>query len=70
MNCQWIFNTSGTILRGMNYMNALIKEEQKMDHLTKSYLQLYKEFISGYKQYKLEKDSVQPSTLKAESAEK
>lgn len=36
-------------------MSALIKEEQKMDHLTKTYLQLYKEYISGYKQYKLEK---------------
>ena len=37
-------------------MNALIKEEQKMDHLEKSYLQLYQEFISGYKQYKMEKE--------------
>lgn len=38
-------------------MNALIQEEQKMDHLAKSYLQLYQEFISGYKQYKLEKET-------------
>lgn len=37
-------------------MNALIKEEQKMDRLEKSYLQLYQEFISGYKQYKMEKE--------------
>lgn len=38
-------------------MNALIKKEQKMDHLAKPYLQLYTEFISGYKQYKLEKEN-------------
>lgn len=40
-------------------MNALIKEEQKMDHLTKTYLQLYTDYISGYKQYKLEKGAMQ-----------
>lgn len=39
-------------------MSALIKEEQKMDHLTKTYLQLYKEYVSGYKQYKLEKEAL------------
>lgn len=40
-------------------MSALIKEEQKVDHLTKTYLQLYTEYISGYKQYKLEKEATQ-----------
>lgn len=36
-------------------MTAILKEEQRMETPAKTYLQSYKEHISGYKQYKLEK---------------
>ena len=34
---------------------TVIKEEKRMDNLAKTYLQIYTEFISGYKQYKMER---------------
>ncbi|WP_285228754.1 hypothetical protein [Planococcus sp. ISL-109] len=39
-------------------MTAIVKEEKSMDKLAKSYLQIYEEFISGYKQYKMEKTAL------------
>ena len=36
-------------------MTANVKEEKRMDNLDKTYLQIYEEHISGYKQYKMEK---------------
>lgn len=36
-------------------MTAIMKEEKTMDAQTKTYLQMYEEFINGYKQYKMEK---------------
>lgn len=47
-------------------MTAIIKEETRMDNLTKTYLQMYEEFISGYKQYKMEKAAPYTKTEKAE----
>lgn len=36
-------------------MTAVIKEEKTMATSVKTYLELYQEFIVGYKQYKMEK---------------
>ncbi|MGM0897069.1 MAG: hypothetical protein ACQEV0_04165 [Bacillota bacterium] len=36
-------------------MTAIVKEETTMEIPNKTYLQTYEEYISGYKQYKLEK---------------
>ncbi len=36
-------------------MTAIAKEEKTMEVLTKTYLQVYQEYVKGYKQYKLEK---------------
>lgn len=47
-------------------MTAIIKEESRMDNLTKTYLQMYEEFIVGYKQYKMEKDAPYTQTTKAD----
>lgn len=47
-------------------MTAILKEETTMDNPTKTYLQMYEEFISGYKQYKMEKAVVYTTTVKGE----
>ncbi|WP_416145224.1 hypothetical protein [Planococcus koreensis] len=47
-------------------MTAIIKEETRMDHLAKTYLQMYEEFIVGYKQYKKEKSTPYMKSVKAE----
>lgn len=36
-------------------MTAMMKEEKRMDRSRKTYLEVYEEFINGYKQYKMEK---------------
>lgn len=36
-------------------MTAIVKEEMTMEIPNKTYLQTYKDYIDGYKQYKLEK---------------
>lgn len=36
-------------------MTAIVKEEMTMEIPNKTYLQTYKEYLDGYKQYKLEK---------------
>lgn len=36
-------------------MTAIIKEENRMDAPAKTYLQMYLDYINGYKQYKKEK---------------
>ncbi|WP_298827419.1 hypothetical protein [uncultured Planococcus sp.] len=36
-------------------MTVMMKEEKRMDRTTKTYLEVYQEFISGYKEYKMEK---------------
>lgn len=46
-------------------MTAILKEEKRMDNPTKTYLQMYEEYISGYKQYKMEKAAVCAKTAKA-----
>lgn len=52
-------------------MNTVVKEEKTMGEFTMSYLKIYEEFISGYKQYKMEKAELyNHQTEKAESDEK
>lgn len=51
-------------------MNTMIKEETRMDAPAKNYLQMYKDHINGYKQYKMEKDSQLAKTVKFPRAEK
>jgi len=36
----------------MNQMNTMLKEATRMENTKKTYLELYKEFINGYLQYK------------------
>ena len=48
-------------------MTAIIKEETRMDNITKTYLQMYEEFIVGYKQYKKEKAVPYTKTKKREA---
>ncbi|MDQ0427418.1 hypothetical protein QOZ98_000243 [Planomicrobium stackebrandtii] len=36
-------------------MTAVIKEEKTMGATVKTYLEMYQEFIGGYKQYKMQK---------------
>ncbi len=36
-------------------MTAIVKEEMTMEIPNKTYLQTYKDYVDGYKQYKLEK---------------
>lgn len=50
-------------------MTAIIKEEKRMDTPAKSYLQMYEEYISGYKQYKREKEALSKKTEKASRVE-
>ena len=50
-------------------MTVIANEETKMDGLTKTYLEMYEEYISGYKQYKLEKNPVSVEALQADSLE-
>ena len=38
-------------------MTVMMKEEKRMDRSKKTYLEVYEEFISGYKQYKKEKET-------------
>ncbi|WP_422123892.1 hypothetical protein DHX103_03525 [Planococcus sp. X10-3] len=45
-------------------MTAIIKEEKRMDNPPKTYLQMYQEFINGYKQYKKGKDTRSTGTVK------
>ena len=45
-------------------MTAILKEETRMDKQTKSYLQMYEEYISGYKQYKMEQAALCAKTAK------
>ena len=51
-------------------MNAVVKEETRMENADKTYLQVYTEFINGYRHYKLEKTSLPPRAAQAESNEK
>lgn len=36
-------------------MTANLNEETRLDGYTKTYLEMYQEFLEGYKQYKMEK---------------
>ncbi|MGH2317829.1 hypothetical protein ACRC6Q_08665 [Planococcus sp. SE5232] len=38
-------------------MTVMMKEEKRMDRTTKTYLEVYEEFINGYKEYKMEKQA-------------
>lgn len=38
-------------------MTVMMKEEKRMDRAKKTYLEVYEEFINGYKQYKMEKET-------------
>ena len=38
-------------------MTVMMKEEKRMDRTKKTYLEIYKEHINGYKQYKMEKET-------------
>ncbi|MDN7247037.1 hypothetical protein QWY16_10465 [Planococcus shenhongbingii] len=51
-------------------MNAVIREEKRVNGQTTSYLQMYQEFIKGYKQYKEERVNQYTKAAKAESDEK
>ena len=47
-------------------MTAIIKEETRMEEHTKTYLEMYQEFLEGYKQFKMEKAVVYTTTAKGE----
>lgn len=47
-------------------MTVMMKEVKRMGNSTKTYLEIYKEHVKGYKQYKMQK-AVQ--SLKKEMAE-
>lgn len=49
-------------------MTVMMKEEKRMDRTTKTYLEVYEEFINGYKQYKMEKETHSVKAEKARSA--
>ncbi|MDN7228142.1 hypothetical protein QWY22_10380 [Planococcus liqunii] len=51
-------------------MNTMLKEATRMENTKKTYLEMYKEFINGYLQYKLGKADGQTPTHPAESHEK
>ncbi|HSJ37920.1 MAG TPA: hypothetical protein VK945_06865 [Planococcus sp. (in: firmicutes)] len=51
-------------------MTAILKEEKRMDTPAKTYLQIYEEYINGYKQYKMEKGALSTNTAKGELVEK
>ncbi|MCM3610435.1 hypothetical protein M4S82_04165 [Planococcus sp. MERTA32b] len=50
-------------------MTVIKNEETKMDGLTKTYLEMYEEYINGYKQYKLEKTAVSIEAMQFEGFE-
>lgn len=39
-------------------MNVVVKEDGRMAGQTKTYLQMYEEYLIGYKQYKMEKNTL------------
>ena len=39
-------------------MTVIVNEELKIENAAKTYLEMYTEYINGYKQYKLEKTAV------------
>ncbi|WP_203332287.1 hypothetical protein [Planococcus beigongshangi] len=49
-------------------MTVFTKEEKRFDAMPKNYLQVYKEFINGYKQYKLNKVSQSMSMTAAKQS--
>lgn len=51
-------------------MNAVIKEEIRVENTKKTYLEMYKEYINGYLHYKLEKAHSARGTDQAERNEK
>ena len=44
-------------------MTTIIREETRMDNLPKTYLQMYEEYIKGYKQYKQERVTLSVKTV-------
>lgn len=50
-------------------MTVIANEEKKMDGAAKTYLEMYEEYINGYKQYKLEKAAVSIEAVQIESFE-
>lgn len=51
-------------------MTVMIKEETKIEKAVKTYLEVYEEYMTGYKQYKLEKTALNSKVKKAEPAVK
>ncbi|MBT2572048.1 hypothetical protein [Planococcus sp. ISL-110] len=51
-------------------MTAVIMKENRMGNRAKTYLEVYEEFINGYKQYKMERDAQSAKAEKVESAAK
>lgn len=50
-------------------MTVTAKEEKKLEIFVKNYLQVYEEFIAGYKQYKLKKISQSGKSVTAKQGE-
>ena len=51
-------------------MTAFMMKEKRMGNRTKTYLEVYEEFISGYKQYKMERETQSAKAEKADSTAK
>ena len=50
-------------------MTAILNEETRMDGHTKTYLEMYQEFLEGYKQYKMEKAAFGTEVLQEDDVE-
>lgn len=48
-------------------MTVIANEEKNMDSAVKTYLEMYEEYINGYKQYKLEKSAVSIEMMEAQN---
>lgn len=51
-------------------MNTMLKEATRMENTKKTYLEMYKEFINGYLQYKSGKANAYTSVQQTERHEK
>lgn len=49
-------------------MTVVINGEKRMDQATKTYLEMYKEYLFGYKQYKAEKATLSKEVEKLKEA--
>lgn len=51
-------------------MTAVMMKEKRMSNRTKTYLEVYEEFISGYKQYKMDRQVQSDKAEKTDSTAK